>query len=376
MTTQTKKKLWIGGFLLLPLLVIFLPYQLLQNYIEVNQSSSTLEEDFVLFCFGYYVFHILLAHIQLFLSLRITWLKKETCSEFSCKFHTARFGVTLAFYLICAVAVILSFGFENDSSLELSLNLCFLYFCFCILMTLINLGHWIYTKVPRKPKEEIAKDEFTPFQLEESKTQPSSREYFWELTSLKKWIAVGLVVLVLLGAGYLFGYDLNQPTAAQSNIKKDILSHQFSVLYYNHNIDTQARINNEYFEGIVHYQVFMTQEEQAKEEIRQAKENAFLPHLTTYYNYEDKDLNAEAVISVCQYTPLVKKWGYGWFDNQGNLYADTYGKEQAKTVPNYRRNFCVTIRQESIVWRFNIFTDEPSQTLAIAEVFHHCKTLQ
>lgn len=379
MTIQTKKKLWRWGFFLLPLVTLFLPYVLF-SVRGWNITADDMDITFIVL-YGGYAFHTLLALSQLFLSLRILWFQKENRSQFSCQFHTIRFWVAFIFF-VSIITIVWLFIFHDDS-LNLVIQLSyiyffssFFYFIFCVLVNLVNLGHWISIKIPRKPKEEIAKEEFTPFQLEESKAQPSSRNYFWELTSLKKWIAVGLVATVLLGAGYLFGYDLNQPTATQSDIEKDVLSGKFSSLFYNEDMDTITQINNRYFEGIVHYQVFTTQEEQAKEEIRKAKENSFLPHLATYYNYEDKDLNAEAVISVCQYTPLVKKWGYGWFNGQGNLYANTFGKEQAKAVPNYRRNFFVTVRQGSIVWRFNIFTDEPNQSLALAETIHHCKTLQ
>ena len=360
MTIQTKKKIWVGGFWLLPFLVIFLPYQLMQNYIEAHHHSVAFEKDLLLDCFWVYVFSVLLAHIQLFLSLRIMWFKKGTCSQFSYQFHSLRFGITLTFYLLAVISFVL---FQYGNFLLLVLILGILYFCFCILANLCNFGHWIYTKIPKKTKEE--KEEDIP-------THKYKREL--ERASVKKWISIGLVVGGLLGAGYLFGYDVNLPTATPTTLSQtDIEMFLQGDFTYKQEMETTNVVNSSTFEGIIHYRALVTDPANARVMLDALKNDLLYSKLTTHYTFDAID--AEAVISPCFYTPLVKKWGYGWFDQQGNLYADVFGKEKAQSVPNYRRYFRVILREENAVFDYFIFTNQTNQIAILNAVREFCNAL-
>lgn len=368
MTVQTKTKFWKWGFALLPPFTLLVTLFTMYSYcIRFGNKEDPLEFGVMIALFIIFSLAFLIAQLQLFLSLRVLWFKKETCDGFSHKLHLIRFWVSLVFFVPTFLLNTLQFAIGKEIfDLEGLLTLSTLFTAFAIIINLVNLGRYLYTKRPRKPK---AKEQ-------EEKEPTPSKKYRYELekSAFIKWTAIVLVVCLLLAAGYLFGYDYNQPVAAPTILSETMLSGFVQGDFtYSKDMETIQSVVTDAFEGVVHYSTFAYDYADARVIVDTAKDFPFYNELVTHYTSSSAD--AEAVVSPCFYTPLVKKWGYGWYNKEGNLLADALGEDTAKDFPNYRRYFVLTVRKNNIIWQYSIFTNQTNQYDIITSVRNYCNTL-
>lgn len=368
MTVQTKTKFWKWGFALLPPFTLLVTLFTMYAYcIRFGNKEDPLEFGVMIALFIIFSLAFLIAQLQLFLSLRILWFKKETCDEFSHKLHLIRFWVSLVFFVPAFLLNTLQFAIGKEIfDLEGLLTLANLFLAFAVIINLVNFGRYICTKIPHKPK---------PEEPEGEKPVPSKKyRYELEKSAFIKWTSIVLVVCLLLLAGYLFGYDYNQPIATPGTLSESMLSGFVQGDFtYSRDMETIQSVVTDAFEGVVHYSAFAHNYADARGIVDTAKEFPFYKELVTHYTFSSAD--AESVLSPCFYTPLVKKWGYGWYNKEGNLLADALGEDTAKDFPNYRRHFVLTVRKDNIVWRYSIFTNQTNQFAILNAVREFCNAL-
>lgn len=79
--------------------------------------------------------------------------------------------------------------------------------------------------------------------------------------------------------------------------------------------------------------------------------------LSRYYNYAGQNKDLEIALFPAEYMPWVKAAGYGWLNDDGNLYAQMFGAEAAEGKPNYRNKFSFVARKGEIYYQVTGFCD-------------------
>lgn len=79
-------------------------------------------------------------------------------------------------------------------------------------------------------------------------------------------------------------------------------------------------------------------------------ENRFSFHSSPHEQCAYVSCGQSTEVAICdiRYTHMKDALGYGWWAYQGNLYAERYGKENAKGKPNYRYQVEIFIQKEEI----------------------------
>ena len=79
--------------------------------------------------------------------------------------------------------------------------------------------------------------------------------------------------------------------------------------------------------------------------------------MNDYVDYTLIGENMEALFFPAEYMPWIKAAGYGWFNDDGNLYAQMFGAEAAEGKPNYRNKFSFIVRRDEIYYQVVCFCD-------------------
>lgn len=74
---------------------------------------------------------------------------------------------------------------------------------------------------------------------------------------------------------------------------------------------------------------------------------------------KDSNEDTEWVYFPAEYMPWIKAMGYGWLNDDGNLYAQMYGSETAKGKPNYRHKFSFIVKRNDVYYQVTCFCDTP-----------------
>ena len=149
---------------------------------------------------------------------------------------------------------------------------------------------------------------------------------------LKTVLVVIVVEIVLAGVYYLFAYDRNRFYTPELN-KYFMEENLKKIKPLTEDLGGELMINEEDFEGILVYGAGTN----TPEELEESRNFMDSRYDWTYVVFEDDSY--EVYVSDVRYTSIIDAWQYGWWDRQGNLYADRYGDEAAKGKPNYRYRY-------------------------------------
>ena len=151
---------------------------------------------------------------------------------------------------------------------------------------------------------------------------------------LKTVLVVLVVEIVLAGVYYLFDYDRNKSGSYTPQISNYVLKEGFKEIEpLTETLSGELMIKEEDFEGILVYGAGKN----TPEELEESKELYDADYAHTHIVFADDSY--EIYIRDVRYTSIIDAWQYGWWDRDGNLYADWYGDEEAKGKPNYRYRY-------------------------------------
>jgi len=92
--------------------------------------------------------------------------------------------------------------------------------------------------------------------------------------------------------------------------------------------------------------------------------------------YEFPDQSAEVAICDIRYTHMKDALGYGWWAYQGNLYAERYGKENAKGKPNYRYQVEIFVQKEESRYHILAFCNTDFIDIVLNEAINQIIALE
>lgn len=164
-------------------------------------------------------------------------------------------------------------------------------------------------------------------------------------------LTVFLIAAVCL-VQYLFFFDLNKPQKYFPYMDTFFLDTTIERLpEIEENISGEVNISEKDFKGIVKY-VCLAKAEQ--------DDVNYLDNKDSFNGYIRRfsDESIELFVYEALYTPVIEAWQYGWWDRNGNLYADMNGHDAAKQVPNYRNCFRFCVVKGNSKYYFTVFSSD------------------
>ena len=180
---------------------------------------------------------------------------------------------------------------------------------------------------------------------------------------LKIILIVLMVEIVLSGMYYLLVYDKNRPKEFQPQVNS--LFYRWPIKSLNpvtENTWGEIIINEKDFDGIFGYSF--------------AKEGTY--EIEKYIDYLDfcgggyahivyPDDSYEVYVGDIIYENILDAWQYGWWDRDGNRYADVKGDDAAKGKPNYRYHYRFLILKNNDLYSVEMFcnTDDAEKVFYV-----------
>ncbi len=337
MKYQTNKQIWQIIFITIPLLTLAL-------FLYFAKGNFT--EEWIILTIG-----SLVAQAELFWGIHhLAFSKQKNASHITIDKVFVALGI-LYFLLLGGYFLVKQYAAPDYASLMLNV-----FPIFTAFSLLFPLGTLLLSKKKNRITKEDAQEGTTNHSNQISKSR------FWELSFAKEWIAGSLAVALLLSGIYLFVIDTNRPRAYKADIDKETVEQLITKLKFENNVDTLQEIHQNRVDALVHFYSKEKDKHAASLGIGHWAEDKN----ATYYSYED--LDTEVVFTPCHYNPLVVKWGYGWYHKKGNFYASLYDEESAKSLPNYRNFFLVSIRTAEKNWSFSVFSKQQNVEKLLEQV--------
>ena len=178
-------------------------------------------------------------------------------------------------------------------------------------------------------------------------TVDKRRKYLYVLRII---LIILIVEVVLGGMYYLFEYDEHKYWDYTPRIVKPLLENDIKKIEpLTEDLGGELMITEEDFEGILVYGAGKL----TLEEIEESKDFWNSWYASTHIAF--KDDSYEVYVSDLCYTSIIDAWQYGWWDRQGNRYADWYGDEAAKGKPNYRYFYQFQIIKNNDSYLMSVF---------------------
>lgn len=169
---------------------------------------------------------------------------------------------------------------------------------------------------------------------------------------IRKTVVTVLVAeIVLAGLYYLFVYDQNRPFWYQPQLSSRFLEMKIEEIEpLTEDMAGEIMFTQDGFKGIIGYGC--------------SKDG--LDELDGYYNYVEHfgggcthivfpNDSYEIYVADVVYEDIIDAWQYGWWDRDGNRYADVHGDEAAKGKPNYRYHYRFLIRKDNDLYSMEAF---------------------
>ena len=183
------------------------------------------------------------------------------------------------------------------------------------------------------------------------------------LSVLKIVLIVLVVEIVLAGIYYIFVYDQNRPSWYQPQLSSRFLEMKIEEIKpLTEDMAGEIILSQDDFEGIFGYGC--------------SKDG--LDGLDGYLNYVEHfgggcthivfpNDSYEIYVADVVYENIIDAWQYGWWDRDGNRYADVHGDEAAKGKPNYRYHYRFLVRKDNDIYSMEAFcnTDDAKKVFSI-----------
>lgn len=181
-------------------------------------------------------------------------------------------------------------------------------------------------------------------------------------------LCIGLVTGIL---SYLFIYDRNKPTVYKPEIDQAVLYSNIAQLASAKPIHTEVQVQQDHFKGIILLQSDNDVTDAAATDLKEKYDNlqSYWQPYHQYYAFED--LDAEVFVAYAEYTPILEAWGYGWYNQNGNLHANYCDHESADDLPNYRNLFRFYVTKGNDEFSFIIYCNTDSADKAFSAAINY-----
>lgn len=163
---------------------------------------------------------------------------------------------------------------------------------------------------------------------------------------------------------YLFVYDKGKAQLYQPQLNYRFLQTQMERIHpVSEDLSDEITVTQTGFKGILSYSCTKSTVDEIKEDFQYLSRNEYEGTHITF-----PDDSYEIYVGLARYTPIIDAWRYGWWDYEGNIYAQKNGKTAAEGKPNYRNYFHYTIRKKDVKISLAIYcnTDDAEKALAAA----------
>ncbi|MBO5097009.1 MAG: hypothetical protein J6B96_01690 [Agathobacter sp.] len=183
------------------------------------------------------------------------------------------------------------------------------------------------------------------------------------LLVLKIVLIVLIVEVVLSGMYYLFVYDANKPRQYEPQLSSRFLEMQIEKIEpLTEDYIDEVMISQDDFKGILGYYCY----KDASDEM-----DGFVGYLEycggSYTHIVFPDDSYEICVGTVIYENIIDAWQYGWWDRDGNRYADINGEDAAKGKPNYRYHYRFVVRNNNDIYSMEAFcnTDDAEKVFSV-----------
>ena len=170
------------------------------------------------------------------------------------------------------------------------------------------------------------------------------------LSVLKIVLIVLIVEVVLGGMYYLFVYDKNKPIVFAPELHRIVLEEEIKKMEpLTEDMSGELMIKQDYFEGLLVYGAGKHTPDEIEETL------GYMDSREDYTHIVFPDDSYEIYVRYVEYTDIIDAWQYGWWDRDGNRYADIFGDDAAKGKPNYRYYHRFWLRKNTDTYYMEVF---------------------
>lgn len=166
-----------------------------------------------------------------------------------------------------------------------------------------------------------------------------------------KIMAVFLGIILIIGSAlYLFVFDTSDIFYIPQNMMvSSFVESKLEEIHFSEK-EEEVEYKKDSFKGIISYGCYKSSPDEINRHFSNLNDRKYYgaSMMLTPPFYQ-------LYIREAQHMPLLKSWGYGWWNYDGNLYAKSYGKDEAKGKPNYRNHYWFSMAGDGYILSYDVF---------------------